>query len=190
MDKLFAVCLGGRAQGCNTELHDVVFVTGSSIEATYEQLLDKWFGVPNGLHIDVWAELDVVDGHEVSLTGPRKSQGPRLWFVNLGGYRPGEFAEAHATIFLVAESGTEAKRRAKATLLREGAREVHTDDLYEVDSCLEIGTVNDFHVSLTPSERPVAPVIHAGYRPLPEAVIEDYIARRGAGGGAWRKGFD
>jgi hypothetical protein len=43
---LFAVYLGGRAAKCNTELHDVVFVIGSSIEATYERLMDKWFGDP------------------------------------------------------------------------------------------------------------------------------------------------
>lgn len=33
--KLFAVYLGGRADRCNIELHDVVFVVGSCIEETY-----------------------------------------------------------------------------------------------------------------------------------------------------------
>ena len=33
--KLFAVCLGGRAPKCNTELHDVVFVVGARVEDTY-----------------------------------------------------------------------------------------------------------------------------------------------------------
>ena len=30
--KLFAVFLGGRAEKCNTELHDVVFTCGNKIE--------------------------------------------------------------------------------------------------------------------------------------------------------------
>ena len=179
MDKLFAVCLGGRAQGCNTELHDVVFVTGPAIEATYDQLLDKWFGLPEGLHIDAWAELDIVDGHRVSLSDAPVEGGPRLYFVNLGGYRPGEFAEAHAACFLVAEGPAEAKRRAKASLLKAGEDEVHTDDLYEVDSCQEIGAVNAFHVALTAAGEPGAPILHAGYRPLPKAVIQAHVARRG-----------
>jgi len=33
--KLFAVYLGVRADRCNIELHDVVFVVGTSIEDTY-----------------------------------------------------------------------------------------------------------------------------------------------------------
>jgi hypothetical protein len=43
--KLLAVYLGGRAAKCNTELHDVVFAVGPSIESTYDQLLDKWFAI-------------------------------------------------------------------------------------------------------------------------------------------------
>ena len=42
--KLFSVFLGGRADKCNTELHDVVFSIGEKIEDTYIDLLDKWFG--------------------------------------------------------------------------------------------------------------------------------------------------
>ncbi len=96
-DRLFAVCLGGRAARCNTELHDIVFVTGSSVETAYDQLLAKWFGLPQGLHIDAWAELDVIDGYEISLSPIPNPGSDRLYFVNLGAYRPGEFGEVHAT---------------------------------------------------------------------------------------------
>jgi hypothetical protein len=51
-EKLFAVYLGGRADRCNIELHDVVFVVGSSIEETYPLLAKKWFGNLHGFHID------------------------------------------------------------------------------------------------------------------------------------------
>jgi hypothetical protein len=50
--KLFAVYLGGRAAGCMIETHDVVFVVGHSLEETYPQLIKKWFGIPEQLHID------------------------------------------------------------------------------------------------------------------------------------------
>ena len=36
--KLFAVYLGGSAPKANIELHDVVFVTGFSLEETYSKL--------------------------------------------------------------------------------------------------------------------------------------------------------
>jgi hypothetical protein len=179
-DRLFAVCLGGRAERCNTELHDVVFVTGPSIEATYDQLLDRWFGLPRRLHIDAWAELDVVDGHEVSLAGAPDTGARRLFFVNLGAYRPGELSEVHANGFLVAETLQDAKRRAKATLLTGGMTELHTDDLYEVDTCLQIGSVGGLHVVLTPTTRAGGLKVTSCYRPLPDAVIDAWIARRGA----------
>lgn len=65
--KLFAVYLGGRIAKCNTELHDVVFVAGTHIEATYEQAMDKWFGDLPRLHLDSWVELRIVDGHRNEL---------------------------------------------------------------------------------------------------------------------------
>ena len=189
-DRLFAVCLGGRAAGCNTELHDIVFVTGPSLEGAYDQLLEKWFGLPSGLHVDAWAELDVVDGYEVSLS-PTPSPGPdRLYFVNLGAYRLGELTEIHANIFLVAADAQDAKRRAKAALLTDGAEQVHTDDLYEVDSCIELGAVNDFHVALTPTDRQAPFEAHTGYHVLPPGVIEAHIARCAAETIAYRPPFD
>ena len=50
--KLFSVFLGGRADKCNIELHDVVFTLGEKIEDSYNDLLGKWFGLPDRLHID------------------------------------------------------------------------------------------------------------------------------------------
>src|SRR5580704_13234574 len=91
--KLFAVYLGGRAPRCNTELHDVVFITGQSIETSYELLMDKWFGDPLRLHIDSWLEVSGVDGHRVLLRPDPPVQSAKLYFINLGAYLPGQFTE-------------------------------------------------------------------------------------------------
>jgi len=178
MKTLFAVLLGGNAAPkSNTELHDVVFVAGERIEDTYQDLLDLWFGTPEGLHIDSWVDLSVVDGHRVTLQRDRAIQEHRLYFVNLGGYRPGEFAELHANTFVVASSPQEAKRRAKAELL-QGLDEVHTDDLYDVDDCLEIGEVSGWHVRLASAADEALPLApNNGYHPLPEAEIERFKRR-------------
>jgi len=177
MPRLFAVLLGGQAPGSNTELHDVVFVTGDRLEDTYPDLLEKWFGAAEGLHVDSYRILDTVDGHQVELTRDRPGPGPRLFFVNLGGYRDDEFAEAHANIFVVAPDADTAKRRAKASLL-QGYDAVHTDDLYDVDACLELDAVDGWRVALIPAtvdaqERP--PV--NGYHPLPAHLIAAHRAR-------------
>ena len=46
-----------EADKCNIELHDVVFTLGEKIEDSYNDLLGKWFGLPDRLHIDSWVEL-------------------------------------------------------------------------------------------------------------------------------------
>ncbi len=176
--KLFAVYLGGRAARCNTELHDVVFVAGESIEATYQQLMDKWFGDPLRLHIDSWIELDQVDGYRVTLRPEPAPQTQKLFFINLGAYRPGEFTELHANALLVACDEQEAKQRAKQELL-QGADTVHTDDLYDVDDCLTIAEVDGQHVHLESAGTVVPLTPQNGYHVIPKAVVQAYAEKRG-----------
>src|SRR4051812_15152382 len=96
MKSLFAVYLGGRAPKCNTELHDVVFVVGENLAECKNQLVEKWFGDPDRLHVDSYMKMDVVDGHELFLeTTPNEKQSKKLYFINLGAYRKGSFTEIH-----------------------------------------------------------------------------------------------
>jgi hypothetical protein len=175
---LFAVYLGGRAPKCNTELHDVVFVAGTSIEATYEQLLDKWFGDPLRMHIDSWLELRHVDGYRVTLQPEPSRQAEKLFFINLGAYQPGEFTELHASALLVGRDEQEIKERAKRDLLC-GAQTVHKDDLFEVDDCLPIANLEGLHVHLEAAGERLPLVPNNGYHVIPNEVIQAYAARRG-----------
>jgi hypothetical protein len=177
-NKLLAVYLGGRAPRCNTELHDVVFVVGESLEATYPRLMDKWFGDPLRLHVDSWMELRVVDGQRIVLSRGAPANDRRLYFINLGAYLPGQFTELHANAFVVAGSEQEVKTRAKAELLR-GTQSVHTDDLYDIDDCLEITEVDGFHIHLEPTTetQPLEP--NNGYHVIPPEVVSAYAASRG-----------
>jgi hypothetical protein len=180
MPRLFAVLLGGNcAPRSNTELHDVVFAVGDRLEDTYPQLLELWFGTPEGLHIDSWLELRVVDGHRVSLGLDTPDHERHLYFINLGGYRAGDFAEHHANAFLVAADEDEAKRRAKAVLLG-GFDAVHTDDLYEVDDILQVKEVSGWHVTLEPTDDTIVSEPRNGYLPLPEALIAAFVRGRKA----------
>ncbi|HUD48037.1 MAG TPA: DUF1543 domain-containing protein [Candidatus Baltobacteraceae bacterium] len=174
--KLFAVYLGGRAPRCNTELHDVVFVAAESIEASYVRLMDKWFGDPLRLHIDSWLELRAVDGHRILLRPDPPTAGKRLYFINLGAYLPGQFTELHANTFVVAASEAEVKQRAKAELLR-GAESVHTDDLYEIDDCLEITEVDGQHVHLEPTSETTLLKPQSGYHVFPPEIVVAFRRR-------------
>jgi hypothetical protein len=174
--KLFAVYLGGRAPKANTELHDVVFAVGETVEATYPQLLEKWFGEPRGLHLDSWLELDVVDGWRISLSDSPSSQPEKLFFVNLGAYDD-SFTELHASGFFVAASAAEAKSRALATLLRS-AQTVHKDDLHQVDDCIALDRVNEFCITLTRTGETSSAKPNNGYHVIPKDVIAAWLARR------------
>lgn len=176
--KLFAVYLGGRAPKANTELHDVVFVTGLRIEDTYVQLLDKWFGDPGSLHIDSWLELDVVDGWRVTLSDAPSPATEKLFFVNLGAYRDSEFTELHAIGFYVAPSAPEAKKRALAELFPERVQQKHKDDLHAIDDCIALDASNGLRVILTKTNEPSAAKPNNGYHIVPKNVIAAYLTKQ------------
>ena len=66
--RLFVVMLGGRHARANTEVHDVVFGVGPTIEQTYPQLRQQWFGEAAGLHLDSWMTVDGVDDWQVRIS--------------------------------------------------------------------------------------------------------------------------
>lgn len=161
--KLFAVYLGGRADRCNIELHDVVFVVGSSIEETYLLLAKKWFGNLQGFHIDSYIELQNIDGYKIELSqdSPTGDSLKKLYFINLGAYQPGEFTEYHQSAFYIADSCADAVRRAKSELC-QGLQTVHKDDVvlldrvshpadFDVDDILELQEVDSYNISLIPT---------------------------------------
>ncbi len=168
MKKLFAVYLGGRADRCNIELHDVVFVVGSSIEETYPLLAKKWFGNMHQFHIDSYICLEHIDGHEVKLTKNASEIDPskKLYFINLGAYKPSEFTEYHQSSFYINSSAPEAVKRAKSELC-QGLETIHKDNVvlldkvknpldFDVDDIMEIKEVDDYYISLVPSKQPVS----------------------------------
>jgi len=145
---LYVVMLGGRHSGAKVEVHDVIFAQADSLEAAYPQLRRAWFGAAKGLHIDAWLEVHGVDGYRVELRDePPPADAPRLYFINLGGYEPQVFGEAHRYL-LVAAAG---KARAKA-LGRDRTQtdwlKPHTDALIDVDDCLAIDRVSGAFVHL------------------------------------------
>jgi len=163
MEQLFAVMLGGRASGCNIELHDVVFVAGKNLEATYPALTKKWFGNTTRLHIDAWLALTQVDGYDIVLSHEKTlTSNNHLYFVNFGGYIKGEFNEIHQSKFYVAESKNAALQRAKQELCMN-LMEQHCDDNLEIDDCLQIDTVDNFYIHLRENPVKMPLEIHAKY---------------------------
>lgn len=149
---LFVVMLGGKHPRAKIEVHDVVFAIADSLEATYPQLRQGWFGAPAGLHIDAWMRVDGVDGWKVELSPLAPLPGsPRLYFINLGGYEANTFGEAHHYLLVVAQDKNQAKSRAKQHMLKHW-QQAHTDALLDVDDCLPIDQVSGRYIHLVEGE--------------------------------------
>ena len=171
---LWLVVLGGRTASSHIELHDVRFVAGRSIEETLPDLRRQWFGRREGLHLDSFMAVRAIDGYAVHLgREPSPPRPQRLWFVNLGAYRPDSLAELHHFGLVVASSAQAAKAAAKRQWLR-GALQAHKDDLFAVDDCLAIEQLEllageRWHVHLEPHpqglSQPQVPDWF-GYRPI------------------------
>lgn len=148
MSKLFMVYLGGQAPGSNIEVHDVRFVVGETIEATFGDLRSQWFGLPEGLHMDCYAHIESVDGYRIELSDAPVSSDLQLYFVNLGGYHPDVLGELHQDGLFVAESSAKAKAKALHTML-DGAEEKHKDNMIAVDQCLQLSSIGNQYIHLT-----------------------------------------
>ncbi|MBV2129855.1 DUF1543 domain-containing protein [Arsukibacterium indicum] len=147
---LYMVMLGGSHPKANTELHDVVFVAGDNLEQTYPQLRALWFAAPEGLHIDAWMSIAGVDAYAVSLSDTPAKAGPKLFFINLGGYVGSVFGEDHRYLVVAAENKAEAKKIAKQQLSLKWDKP-HTDNVFEIEQCVAVEQVAGRYIQLHPA---------------------------------------
>jgi hypothetical protein len=145
---LYAVMLGGKHPKAHIEVHDVVFAVGDSLQALYPQLKQQWFGLAKGLHVDAWIAIDGIEQYQVQLSPVApQPDALRLYFINLGGYLPDEFGEAHRYVLIVAHSKMQARGRARKYTLKQW-QQPHVDAVLDVDDCVLIDQVGGHFVHL------------------------------------------
>lgn len=145
---LFVVMLGGKHPRAKIEVHDVAFAVADTLEASYPQLRDAWFGSPKGVHIDSWMAVDGVDGWKVELSHlAPAAETPRLYFINLGGYEANSFGEAHHYLLVVARNKQDAMSKGKQQVLGHWSQ-AHTDGVLDIDDCLPIDLVGGRYIHL------------------------------------------
>ena len=105
---------------------------------------DFWPEAKGRIHIDAWQKVTYVDGFEIEVVAKdeKLEQEEQLFFLNLGGYKEGEFEEYHYKVLAVAKTKAEAINKVKQTTFYKhcgfkGA-ESHIDDKYGID-------VDDIH---------------------------------------------
>lgn len=165
--KLFAVYVGGETEGSLIELHDIRFVIADRIEDAYDDLKAQWWGKPESLHLDCWGALVSADGYNIHLKPEPSGNEEKLYFINLGGYDPGEFTELHKNMFIVAP--TEAKARLKAVKSVPVWNVPHKDYMYDVEKtfCLnDVVAQKSLYIHLEKTDHPVPFEFTCKYNPI------------------------
>ena len=185
--RLYMLLLGCTPRGRHTEQHDVLFAIGASLRHCIPSIVDFWPEAEGKIHIDAWREVARVDGYDVKVVDGRAEggvadggadlpdAGTRLYFINLGGYKPGEFDEFHYKMIVAAGDKGEAIKKAKETAFYrhtgfKGA-ESHIDDKYgiDVDDAYAIHDIlladvkSRYTITLTQAGDAVEDELHLGY---------------------------
>ena len=205
--------IGARPPGRLIEQHDVMFVIANSLSETIESVNQHWPAVKNNWHLDAWREVKRVGDYQILLSknGLAKdnaladkmladnifaddrvdnkldSHGKQLYFVNLGGYLPGQFEEFHYKTLVVAETLGKATAQVKKTAFyqdytfdnvdtaKSGVATSHVDDKYQLDlddiHCVADLLPNDVALTIQPLTEPEKnqlpdDALHIGYLSL------------------------
>lgn len=179
--RLFMILLGCKPHGRHTEQHDIFFAIGRSIADLKEDIKDFWPEAKGKIHLDAWREVTKVDGYGINVvpSGEVESiNSKKLFFINLGGYKKGEFDELHYKMLVVADTLGEASRQAKETAFYkhtgfEGAVShiddkygIDVDDLFDIADVLPATNKDKFRIQIELLSNVSDDVLHLGYLPL------------------------
>lgn len=181
MPKLFMLLLGCRPQGRLTEQHDIFFGIANDLKDLVPDIKTFWPEAKGNIHIDAWRIVSIVDGFRIDVienTSSITDTSAKLFFINLGGYKQGEFKEYHYKMLIAANSKDEAIRTSKQTTFFKhtgftGAAAhvddkygIDVDDLYEIKDILADKYKARYIITLLPSEQAAEDELHLGYLPL------------------------
>ncbi len=134
--------IGHKPKGCHTEQHDVFFTIADCFLET-EKDVRAFKPESEKIHIDAWREVTRIGLYRV-LVIPKGTEsnhepipGCKAFFINLGGYKEGEFNEFHYPMVVVAHRISDAQDEAKDTAFFKHTKAenapAHIDDKYGVD---------------------------------------------------------
>ncbi len=182
MPKLFMALVGCRPPGRHTEQHDVFFGIAENIRELLPAISGFWPEVKNKFHLDAWREINYVDNFAVQVVENSNQIGKntnRPFFLNLGGYKPGEFEEFHYKMLTVAMNKSDAIGRAKQTAFYrhtgfktapshlDDQYGIDVDDMYEIKDILPALQRKTYGILLSPAKTAFAEdILRLGYFPI------------------------
>ncbi|MBF0693471.1 MAG: DUF1543 domain-containing protein [Flavobacterium sp.] len=178
--KLYMLMVGCTPAGRFTEQHDIFFGIAENLATLIPQIKQFWPEAKGEIHIDAWREVTRVDGFQIEIFDRMNAQttAETLYFINLGGYKPGDFEEYHYKLLSVAESLSDAIKAAKKTTFYKhytfkGATShiddkygIDVDDSYKVEEMLSEDLRTRYSIKLTRTDDNEEDQLHIGYLTL------------------------
>lgn len=179
--KLFMILIGATPNGRNIEQHDVFFGIATSIKELLPEMKAFWPEAKDKIHIDAYRIVNKVGDFKVEVvakTDEVKGDRTSLFFLNLGGYKVGEFEELHYKMLVVADQKALAIKEAKETAFYKhtgfkGATShiddkfgVDVDDVFEIQDILTTETKNKYALKFSNGESLPEDELVLGYLPF------------------------
>jgi hypothetical protein len=179
--KLFMILLGATPKGRNIEQHDIFFGIGTSIKALLPEMTAFWPEAKDKIHVDAYRIVNKVGNYKVEVVPKEAAVNEditSLFFLNLGGYKQGEFEELHYKMLVVANEKAIAIKEAKETAFYKhtgfkGATShiddkfgVDVDDIFEIKDILSKETKSKFALKFTPADNLPEDELILGYIPI------------------------
>lgn len=174
--KLFMVVIGCTPPGRLTEQHDTFFGIAKSLKDLVPDMIAFWPEAKGFIHIDSWREVTQVDGFSIEIVKKQKiPTSEKLFFMNLGGYKPGELEEFHYKLLAVSKTLSGATKRSMETAFYKhyGFKDatshiddkygIDIDDTHKVEDILAPHFKEQFQLKITQSENHQEDELHIGY---------------------------
>ena len=179
MAKLFMLILGATPKGRYIEQHDIFFGIADEINDLVPDIIAYWPEAAGRIHIDAWREVSTVGDYHITVNEKENFNNQdttvKLFFLNLGGYKRGEFEEYHYKMLAVSPDTGEAIRQAKQTAFYKhtgypGATShiddkygVDVDDVYDIADILPTPFKEKYDIIITKANNPTEDELQIGY---------------------------
>ena len=175
--KLFMVMLGCTPKGRLTEQHDMFFGIAHSLKELVPDMKASWPEAKGNIHIDAWCEIIQIDNYNIEIISKDISsqQENQLFFINLGGYKEGEFDEFHYKFLTVSNNKASAIKKAKETAFYkhcgfekavshiDDKYGIDVDDIHNIKEILDLKYKNQFQIKISESTNTITNKLHIGY---------------------------
>jgi len=182
--RLYMLLLGSTPKGRHIEQHDIYFGIAENLKSLVPGIVASWPEAEGKIHIDAWREVTAVDGFTITVkekntdaaeVKPGENNSPKLFFINMGGYKQNEFEEYHYKMLTVAKDKGAAIQQAKQTAFYkhtgfktaeshiDDKYGVDVDDIYAIEDILPDALKQQYTLIISPNAEAVADEIHLGY---------------------------